>query len=300
MNRPDLLELDAFASVARHRNFKKAASERGVTASALSHAIRNLETRLGVRLLNRTTRSVTPTEAGEMLLLRLAPALSDIGEALEGLNQFRATPRGTLRLNVPRAAARMLLAPAFARFRASYPDIRLEIVTDDGLVDIVAGGFDAGIRFGETLAKDMVAVPLGPEQRFVVAATPDFIARHGAPNQPQELSGYPCIGRRFPSGVVYAWEFSKAGEAMSVALDSPFLLDDDDLMLEAALSGVGYAYLFETRVKDLLQQGRLASVLDDWCAPMPGFYLYYPSRRQMPATLRAFIDVLRSQHVIGA
>ncbi|MEM4987879.1 LysR family transcriptional regulator [Collimonas sp. H4R21] len=293
MNKPGLSELDAFACVARHRSFSKAALECGVSASALSHAIRTLETRLAVRLLNRTTRSVTPTEAGLQLLLRLEPALREIGEALERLNDFRDTPRGTLRLNVPRPAARLLLAPLFARFLAAYPQIRLEVVTDDGLVDIVAGGFDAGIRFGESLAQDMVALPLGPPVRLIVVASPMYAARRGLPRQPQELKQHACVGRRFPSGAVYAWEFSKDGEPLAIAVDGPLLLDDDELILRAALDGIGLAYVYEAQAQESIEQGRLLRVLDAWCQPMSGFFLYYPSRRQMPATLRLFIAMLR-------
>jgi len=293
MNKSDLSELDAFACVARHRSFSKAALECGVSASALSHAMRTLETRLAVRLLNRTTRSVTPTEAGLQLLQHLEPALREIGEALDRLNDFRDTPRGTLRLNVPRPAARLLLAPLFARFLAAYPQIRLEVVTDDGLVDIVAGGFDAGIRFGESLAQDMVALPLGPPVRLIVVASPMYAARRGLPRQPQELKQHACVGRRFPSGAVYAWEFSKDGEALSIAVDGPLLLDDDELILRAALDGIGLAYVYEAQAQESIEQGRLLRVLDAWCPPMSGFFLYYPSRRQMPATLRLFIAMLR-------
>ena len=293
MDKPDLTELDAFASVARHRSFTKAAPECGVSASALSHAMRTLETRLGVRLLNRTTRSVTPTEAGEQLLARLAPALREIGEALDQVNQFRDTPRGSLRLNVPRMAARWLLAPIFARFLAAYPQIRLEVVTDDSLVDIVAQGFDAGIRFGETLARDMIALPMGPPLRLIVVAAPMYAARRGLPRQPLELKLHACIGRRFPSGALYAWEFAKDGEALAVAVDGPLLLDDDELMLRAALDGIGLSYLYEEQAREWIDQGRLLRVLDDWCPPMPGFFLYYPSRRQLPTGLRLFVEMLR-------
>ncbi|MDB5769491.1 MAG: transcriptional regulator, LysR family [Collimonas fungivorans] len=293
MNKPDLSELDAFACVARHRSFKKAALECGVSASALSHAMRTLETRLDVRLLNRTTRSVTPTEAGEQLLQRLAPALREISDALDQINDFRDVPRGTLRLNVPRPAARLLLAPLFARFLAAYPQIRLEVVTDDGLVDIVAGGFDAGIRFGESLAQDMIALPLGPPLRLIVVASPMYAARRGLPQQPQELKQHACVGRRFPSGAVYAWEFSQGGASLAIAVDGPLLLDDDDLILRAALDGIGLAYVYEAQAQESIEQGRLLRVLDAWCPPMSGFFLYYPSRRQMPVSLRLFIAMLR-------
>lgn len=290
---PDLGELEAFACVARHRSFRKAAAERRVSASALSHALRGLEARMGVRLLNRTTRSVTPTEAGERLLARLAPALREIGEALDEVNLFRDTPSGTLRLNVPRAAARLLLAPLFARFHQACPQVRLEVVTDDGLVDIVAGGFDAGIRFGDSLAGDMVALPLAPASRLIVVAAPAYAALHGLPVTPDELKDHACIGRRFPGGAVYDWEFVRHGRPLAVQVNGPLLLDDDVLILGAVLDGIGLAYMYEAMVADALADGRLLRVLDGYCLPPLDFFLYYPGRRQMPATLRAFIGLLR-------
>ncbi|MCA8274778.1 LysR family transcriptional regulator [Burkholderia sp. AU30280] len=290
---PDLHELDAFAAVARHRNFRKAAVERGVSASALSHALRGLEERLGVRLLNRTTRSVTPTEAGMQLLSRLEPAIRDIADALAELNAFQAAPTGKLRLNVPRPAARLLLAPILTRFVKTYPRIEVEIVTDDSLVDIVGAGFDAGIRFGESLAKDMIAVPFGDALRFVVVASPEYLSAHGQPSEPRELMVHACIGRRFPSGSRYAWEFERAEQALTITAGGPLVFDDDEMMVRAALDGAGLAYVYEAYAEAFITTGRLVPVLRDWSPKPSRFFLYYPSLRQMPPALRAFIDAIR-------
>jgi DNA-binding transcriptional LysR family regulator len=291
---PDLHELDAFATVARHRSFRKAAVERGVSASALSHALRGLEERLGVRLLNRTTRSVTPTEAGMRLLATLTPAIRDIANVLAELSTLQNVPAGTLRLNVPRPAARLLLAPILAQFVATYPRIQVEIVTDDGLVDIVEAGFDAGIRFGESLARDMIAIPFGKPQRFVVVGSPGYLAAHGQPASPRDLLTHACIGRRFPSGNRYAWEFEQAGQAITIAVSGPLVFDDDESMVRAASDGAGLAYVYEAHVKDLVAAGRLVTFLDEWCQTPTRFFLYYPSQRQMPPCLRVFVDAIRS------
>jgi DNA-binding transcriptional LysR family regulator len=294
MQRSDLSDLEAFAAIARHRSFRRAATERGVSPSALSHVMRGLEERLGVRLLSRTSRSVAPTEAGERLLTRLAPALSDIAEALDEVNSFRDTPVGTLRLNVPRSAARRLLAPMLARFLAAHPRARLEIVTDDGLVDIVERGFDAGIRVGQRLARDMIAVPFGPSRRFAVVGSPAYLTVRGLPSTPHDLQAHACIDRRYPSGASFPWGFERDGQVIEVAVDGPLVVDDADLMVRAALDGVGLAFVYEDLVLDLIDQGLLMRVLEDWCPAFPGFFLYYPSRRQMPAVLRAFIDAMRT------
>ncbi|SDP82896.1 DNA-binding transcriptional regulator, LysR family [Rhodoferax sp. OV413] len=291
---PDLHELDSFAAVARHRSFRKAAEERGVSASALSHALRGLEERLGLRLLNRTTRSVTPTEAGELLLARLAPALREVADALVDLTAMQQVPSGTLRLNVPRPAARLVLAPLLARFVAAYPRIQVEVVTDDRLTDIVDSGFDAGIRFGESLAGDMVAVPIGAPQRFVTVAAPGYLATHGTPQVPRDLLGHACIGRRFPSGNLYAWELQADGQALSLSVEGPLVFDDDALMIQAACDGAGVAYVYESQVRDELLAGRLVAVLDAWSAPPSRFFLYYPSRRHLPSALRSFVDFIRN------
>ncbi len=287
----DLNVLASFAAVARLRSFRQAALERGVSASALSHALRALEERLGVRLLHRTTRSVTPTQAGEQLLARLAPALRDIDDALLELSSLQEVPTGKLRLNVPRPAARLLLGPMLARFAARYPRVQVELVTDDGLIDIVRDGFDAGIRFGETVAADMIAVPVGAPQPFVVVAAPAYLAAHGTPQAPRELLAHACIGRRFPSGRQYAWEFA---QGVSVAVAGPLVFDDDELMLGAARDGAGLAYVYEADARADIAAGRLVCVLEGWHAPAPRYFLYYSSRKQMPAALRGFIEMLRT------
>lgn len=290
----DLNELTAFAAVARLRSFRKAALERGVSASALSHALRALEERLGVRLLNRTTRSVTPTEAGQQLLARLAPAMREITDALLDLSTLQDVPAGKLRLNVPRPAARLLLAPMLAQFVARYPRVQVELVTDDGMIDIVRDGFDAGIRFGEHVAADMIAVPVGAPQPFVVVASPAYLAAHGVPATPRALLGHACIGRRFPSGRQYAWEFGQAGEGVSIAVGGPLVFDDDELMLRAARDGAGLAYVYEADARADIAAGRLVCVLERCLPPPPRYFLYYPSRRQMPSVLRAFVDMVRA------
>ena len=290
----DLNELTAFAAVARLRSFRKAALERGVSASALSHALRALEERLGVRLLNRTTRSVTPTEAGRQLLARLEPAMREITDALLDLSTLQQEPAGKLRLNVPRPAARLLLAPMLARFVARYPRVQVELVTDDGMIDIVRDGFDAGIRFGEHVAADMIAVPVGAPQPFVVVASPAYLAARGVPATPRALLEHACIGRRFPSGRQYAWEFGPAGEGVSIAVDGPLVFDDDELMLRAARDGAGYAYAYEADARADIAAGRLVCVLERCLPPAPRYFLYYPGRRQMPPMLRAFVDMVRA------
>jgi DNA-binding transcriptional LysR family regulator len=291
---PDLQDLDAFAAVARHRNFRKAAAERGVSPSALSHAIRGLEERIGVRLLNRTTRSVTPTEAGFAILARLEPALRDIAAVLAEAGCLQKTPTGRLRLNVPRPAARLVLAPLLAGFLAAHPRVKVDIVTDDSLTDVVGEGFDAGIRFGESLALDMIAVRIGPAQRFLAVASPAYLATHGAPSTPHDLAQHACICRRFSGGSQYAWEFERAGESIEVDVDGPLVVDDHDVMVRAAVDGAGIAYVYEGFVRETLATGALIAVLSDWTEARHGFYLYYPSARQMPATLRAFLNHLKS------
>ena len=270
----DLNELTAFAAVARLRSFRKAALERCVSASALSHALRTLEERLGVRLLNRTTRSVTPTEAGQRLLARLAPAMREIDDALLDLSTLQDVPAGKLRLNVPRPAARLLLAPMLSCFVARYPRVQVELVTDDGMIDIVRGGFDAGIRFGEQVAADMIAVPVGAPQPFLVVASPAYLAAHGAPATPHALLEHACIGRRFPSGRQYAWEFGQEGEAVSIAVSGPLVFDDDELMLRAARDGAGLAYVYEADARADIAAGRLVNVLER-CLPPPSRYFLY-------------------------
>lgn len=289
-----LNELAAFACVARKRSFRQAAQELQVTASALSHSIAKLEQALGVRLLNRSTRSVSPSAAGERLLQRLVPALSEIEQALDSLNALRARPSGKLRLNVPRAAAQLVLAEKIAGFVLAYPEIQLEIVASDALIDIVEEGYDAGIRFGESLQQDMIALPVGPAIRFVVCGAPAYLERHGKPRTPHELLGHACIQLRFPSGMHYRWEFSQGENKVEVATNGALILDEPSLMIQAALDGAGLIYMYETFVRQWVQQGRLEYVLEDWCPAVPGFYLYYPSGRNMSAALRALIDYLKA------
>ncbi len=294
MSTRPLPDLAVFALVAERRSFRAAAQVLGVTASALSHTIRNLEARLDVRLLNRTTRSVAPTEAGERLLARLTPALADIDAALDEVAMFRDRPAGRLRVNVASTAARMLLAPRLGGFMNAYPDVRVEIVCEDALADIVAGGFDCGVRLGERLQADMIAVPLGGELSQALVATPDYIARHGAPTKPEDLmSGHRCLLVRRASGQPYPWEFERKGRLVVVTPPPALLTDNGVVMLEACRAGAGLAFPFREAVADDIAAGRLVALLEDWCEPFPGFFLYYPSRRQLSPALRAFIDWMR-------
>ena len=289
-----LNDLQAFAAVARTRSFRGAAAELGVSASALSHALRGLEARLGVRLLNRTTRSVAPTEAGQRLLERLAPALRDIRGALDEVNAFRDSPIGTLRINAPRPACELVLAPLVARFLAEHPGMRVELVADDRIVDIVALGFDAGVRFGESLQQDMIAVPLGPAQHFVVVASPAYLAARGTPASPHDLAAHSCVRVRFPDGSYYRWQFQRGPERVEVEVDGRVATDDMRMILAAAEQGLGLAYIYAQYAEPALAAGRLVTVLDDWRPPEPGFFLYYPSHRLPPAGLRAFIELART------
>jgi DNA-binding transcriptional LysR family regulator len=287
-------DLATFLAIARHKSFRRAADDMGCTPSALSHSLRALEERLDVRLINRTTRSVGLTEAGEQLHARVAPAFRDIEDALDDLNNFRGTPIGKLRINAARSSTEMVLLPMVARFLTAYPRVSVEIVVTNRLLDLVGGGFDAGVRFGETIAKDMIAVPIGPRQRSAIVASPGFFARHPRPVAPEDLKSLPCIRLRFDSGRYYAWEFERGGIELEVEVDGPLTMADQALMIEAALDGVGVTYAFEGQVAELVAQGRLVSVLEDWCPYYSGFYLHYPSRRQMPAPLRAFVDLVKT------
>jgi DNA-binding transcriptional LysR family regulator len=295
MQAVDFADLDAFVAIARHRSFRRAAKDRGVAASTLSQSLRALEERLGVRLLNRTTRSVTPTEAGEEVLARLVPAFSEVAEAIDRVNRFRDTPSGTLRLNAPTAVVELIIAPLIARFLATHPHLKVEIAAEDALVDVVERGFDAGVRYGESLARDMIAVSLVPQQRFVIAASPDHIAAHGRPAHPTDLLQHACIRHRFASGAILPWEFEKDGESLRLTPDGPLTTSSSRLALRAAEGGVGFIHTFEDYARPGLESGRLVSVLADWCPYFPGPFLYYPSRRHMAAGLRAFIDFVRSE-----
>ncbi|MGL4965826.1 MAG: LysR family transcriptional regulator [Inquilinus sp.] len=294
MRGSDYAELRAFAAVAEAASFSRAAKRLGVSPSALSQTLRGLEERLGVRLLNRTTRSVTPTEAGERLLDRLRPLFAEFDQAVQEVNRFRDAPAGRLRINVPRFAAAHLVGPVLGRFHTAHPGVELEVVVDDTITDIVAGRFDAGIRLGETLERDMVAVPLTGALELAAVATPEYFAEHGVPQTPADLHRHRCLRFRWPGGGdLYRWEFEKGGQEVALAVDGPLVVNDAALMLQAALGGVGIAYLLDRQAQADIEAGRLRRVLRDWSPRFPGFYLYHPGRRQMPPALRAFIDVLR-------
>jgi DNA-binding transcriptional LysR family regulator len=295
MDRIDLGALESFAAIARHGSFRRAAVERGVSPSTLSQALRDLEARLGVRLLNRTTRSVAVTEAGAALLATLQPALGQIAEAVDVARSAQAAPSGALRINAPEPAVEWVLAPMAADFMAAYPDVRLEIVAETAMVDIVAKGFDAGVRWGESLAQDMVAVPLGPPQRFVVVAAPALIARVGAPDHPSELLQRPCLRVRCASGAEPAWEFERDGESLRVAVRGALVTNSPPLLLRAALDGAGFLHTFDAAAEPHLKSGRLVEVLADWSDRFPGPFLYYPSRRHPPSALRAFIEFVQDR-----
>jgi len=285
----DLRDLDAFVAVARTRNFRRAALEQRVSVSSLSQRLRDMEERLGVRLMNRTTRSVALTEAGELLLGRVGPALSAVSEALDQARGLRGVPSGRLRINAPPPAIDLVLAPMVAPFMEAYPQIDLEIIGDSSFVDIVAQGFDAGVRYGEHLAQDMIAVSLGPPQRYAVVASPDYVARHGKPRHPKDLLDHRCIRIRFGRGALLDWEFEKTGQVVKVSPPPRLIANYPGLVQRAAHDGFGFWLTFEGYVREAIKSGALISVLDDWCAPFPGPFLYYPSRRQTPPALAAFI-----------
>ena len=295
MNPRDLPLLAALALVARHGSFARAAAELGVSRSALSHAVRGLETRMGVRLLNRTTRSLSPTAAGERLIEQVAPALASISQAVDEANGYRDRPRGRLRLNIPRVAALVVLAPALQGFLAAHPDLELELAVEDATVDIVAEGFDAGIRFGERLAGDMIAIPIGPPVEFAVVGSPSYFARRAPPLVPDDLAAHACIRYRMRgSGRLFDWEFERDGREVAMGVDGPLTLDAPEFMVRAALDGLGLAYVALVDAEPHLKTGRLVRVLADWCPPTARLQLYYPDRRHVPATLRALIDWLRT------
>ncbi|TIL89609.1 MAG: LysR family transcriptional regulator [Mesorhizobium sp.] len=301
MNRTHLSQLAVLATVAQCGSFRGAAKELGIAPSAVSHAVSSLEARLGVRLLARSTRSVAPTEAGAQLLERLRPALSEIDLALESAVEARDRPAGNLRLTVPRTAAHLALTPRLGAFASAYPDIVLEIVIEDRFTDVVEGGFDAGVRLGESLQRDMIAVRIGPNLRGAVVGAPSYFATMPRPRHPHDLVGHRCIRFRFSSGILYRWEFEKDGEEIELAVQGPLILDEDHLIANAAADGAGLAFLFEDYVREALATGRLIRVLEDWCPPFDGFFAYYPSRRQMRPALRAFVDFFKIEsRLVGA
>jgi DNA-binding transcriptional LysR family regulator len=293
----DLSDLDAFVAVAKANGFREGARTSGSSASALSEAIRRLETRLGVRLLHRTTRSVAPTEAGQRLLDRLVPAMREVAAALDVVNTFRERPAGTLRLNVPVSAVRLVLPAIVPRFLASYPDIRLEVIAEDAFVDMLAAGCDAGIRYDERLEQDMIAVPIGPRvQRFATAAAPVYLDAHGRPQHPRDLLGHACLRGRFSSGTMPLWEYERDGEQIRVDPTGPLLVQDGgaiDLAIAAAVGGAGIVHLFEDWLRPFLEKGALEPVLQPWWQSFSGPFLYYSGRNLVPAPLRAFIDFVR-------
>jgi DNA-binding transcriptional LysR family regulator len=290
----DLSILAAFLAIAEERSFTKAGKRLGVSPSAMSHAIRSLEEGLGVRLLSRTTRSVAPTEAGRQLLTRLRPALTDVQEALDQLSGLRDKPAGRLRLLIPRVAGTAVIGPKLAQFARDYPDVVLDITADDTRLDIVAGGFDAGIQFGEYIQKDMIAVRVSEDLRAAIVGSPAYFKSHPKPMAPRDLMSHSCINfRHGHGGDVYRWEFEKGRKSLSVAVNGPLIVDDVEIVIRAAVDGIGLAFVGEDKVEEHLARGALIRVLEDWCQPFPGFFLYYPSRRQQPAALSALIDTLR-------
>lgn len=286
-------ELEAFLAVARERSFRRAADALTVSPSAVSHTVRALEERLGTRLINRTTRSVSLTEAGHRLEQRLGPAFADIRGAVQAIVTGRERPAGLLRLTVPRVAAQMVLAPLLGRFLAAFPDIRLDVTVDDGLVDCVADGFDAGIRLAERVRRDMTSVPIGGMLRGVIVGSPAYLAATGTPASPHDLHRFRWLNfRQTASGRTLPWDFERDGEDISLSLDGPLTSNDADLLVAAVLDGAGLACITEATIADHLAAGRLRRVLDDWCRPFPGWHLYYPSDRHLAPALRALIDFL--------
>lgn len=294
MNQLPLADLEAFAAVAECRNFRRAASLRGVSASALSEAVRRLEARLETRLLNRTTRSVTPTEEGERLLEKVRPLISEISTALERVAETSDRPAGRLRLNVPSFIARQILPPIAIAFLKEFPAVTLEVQARDTFIDVFAEGFDAGIRYDESLEQDMIAVPIGPRtQRFAAVAAPDYLARRGVPKHPRDLLKHAFIRHRFDSGRMSAMEFEKDGEIVRIAPEGPLVANLIDVELAAALAGLGVLATFEEVSRPHVESGALVEVLRDWQQPFSGPFLYYPSRRHMPSPLRAFVDFIK-------
>ncbi|CCM76673.1 LysR family transcriptional regulator [Rhizobium mesoamericanum] len=291
-----LHDLDAFAAIARERSFRAAARKRGVSASSLSDSVRRLEERVGVRLLNRTTRSVTPTEAGERLLERLAPALGEVAQALQQLDSFRDSPSGTLRLNVPVIALRLFLPDLAIRFLKRYPQISLEMVGEDTFVDVLAAGYDAGIRYGERLERDMIAVPIGPRrQRYVTAAAPDYLVRRGVPKHPRDLLEHDCIRHRFLSGATLPWEFERGQETLMITPKGPFIANAIDMEISAAIAGLGVIRTFEEVLSPAIEMGALVPILGAWVTEFSGPFLYYAGRKHLPPALRAFVDFVKDE-----
>jgi DNA-binding transcriptional LysR family regulator len=294
MPRQNVNDLLAFLAVARDRSFTKAAAKLGVSQSALSHTVRGLEARLGLRLLTRTTRSVSPTEAGERLLQTVGHRFEEIEAELESLSELREKPAGTIRISAGEHAVNAILSPALMRFLPRYPDIKVEITVDHSLVDIVAQRYDAGVRSGEQVAKDMIAVRIGPDMRMAVVGAPSYFAKRSLPKRPQDLTEHNCINLRLPTyGGLYAWEFEKAGRELKVRVEGQLVLNGTTQMLNAALAGSGLAYVPQDLAQPHVDRGLLTRVLDDWCPPYSGYHLYYPSRRQPSPAFALLVDALR-------
>jgi len=293
MVRDELSVLAAFLTVAEERSFTRAAKRLGVSPSALSHAMRGLEERIGVRLLARTTRSVAPTEPGRQLLARLGPALGDIRCALDLISELSTRPTGRLRLIVSPLAAKTVLAPKLGQFARDYPDVVLDITTDESCVDLVARGYDAGIHLGEFIERDMLVIRVSADRRPAIVGSPKYFASHPKPESPRDLPRHRCINYRHGSAGIYRWELDKGKESVTVAVDGPLIVDEVDLIVRAAVDGVGLAFMAEETAAAHLASGALVRVLEDWCPPYPGFFLYYPGRRQLPAALSALIETLR-------
>jgi DNA-binding transcriptional LysR family regulator len=292
--RKDLYDLIAFLSVAKERSFTRASAKLGISQSALSHTIRKLESRLGVRLLTRTTRSVSPTEAGERLLLSAGPRLEEIEAELAALSELREKPAGTLRITTAEHAADTLLRPALEKLLPAYPDIKVEVAIDYGLIDIVAQRYDAGIRLGEQVAKDMIAVRIGPDMRMAVVGSPAYFKKHPVPKKPQDLTAHNCINLRLPTyGNLYAWEFERQGRELKVRVDGQLVLGTISQIEKAVLAGLGLAWVPEDLARTHIAKGRLIRVLEAWCQPFPGYHLYYPNRRQFSPALSVLVDALR-------
>jgi len=287
-------ELVAFLTVARERSFTRAAAKLGVSQSALSQTVRGLEEKLGLRLLTRTTRSVSPTQAGERLLERVGPRFEEIQFEIAALSEMRERPAGTIRLTAGEHPAISVLAPALARFLPDNPDINVEVIVDYGLTDIVAERYDAGIRLGEHLAKDMIAVRIGPEMRMAVVGAPSYLDHHQRPDIPQDLTAHNCINIRLPThGTIYPWEFEKDGRELRVRVEGQTVFNNIAMRMGAALDGLGLAYMPEDQVQSYIEDGRLIRVLEDWCQPFPGYHLYYPNRRHASPAFTLFVDALR-------
>ena len=294
MPRHDINDLIAFLAVARERSFTRAAARLGVSQSALSHTVRALEERLGVRLLTRTTRSVAPTEAGQRLLQGVGPRLEEIEAELVALGELRDKPAGSIRITSGEHSAETILWPALADFLPRYPDIKVELTVDEALTDIVAERYDAGVRLGEQVAKDMIAVRIAPDFRMVVVGAPSYFKRRERPKQPQDLTQHACINIRMRThGNIYAWEFEKRGRAIKVRVDGQLVFNSGALRIKAVMAGLGLGYVPEDRVRAQLAKGQLIQVLDDWCAPFPGYHLYYPSRRQSSPAFALLVQALR-------